>query len=54
MTVVDNNTAECLFGNYIAKMTKLTNLMLNLESNELSNEDIDVISNSFEYFAQVN
>ena len=46
MTELDNNTSECLFGNYIAKMTKLTNLILNLESNELGNEDIDVISNS--------
>jgi len=43
-----------LFEKYISKMTKLTNLMLNLESNELSNEDIGIISNSLEYFAQVN
>ena len=47
MTELDNNTSECLFENYIAKMTKLTNLMLNLESNELENSDVDVISNSF-------
>ena len=35
-------------------MTKLTSLSLNLESNELGNEDIDVISNSLEYFTEVN
>jgi len=45
MTELDNNTLECLCENYIAKMTNLTKLILNLELQELGGEDISIISN---------
>ena len=43
MTVVDNNTAECLYSEWLSLLVKLTSL--NLSNNLIENELANITSN---------
>ena len=45
---------ECLFENYLYKMTLLTLLVLNFEEKNINSENIDVLENMTPYFDSLN